>query len=111
MPEGKWTVDRGLYDKWTVDVYSVGSKRFLQYNEDMQIPFVRGAMVPYGENSLLYVGGKHTTDINRGSDEIYQFEGKEMRAKVFRHAQWFGIRYPSSSQVSRRCAACKHSKQ
>ena len=72
----------------------MGSGRFLPYNEDMQIPYVGGAMVPYGENSLLYVGG-------RGSDKIYQFDGKEMRAKVFRHLAWFRFRSPYSNQVNR----------
>ena len=60
-----------------VEVFSVDSKSYLKYNKDMQIPYVGGAMVSYGENSLLYVGG-------RGSDRIYQFLGKEMRAKVFK---------------------------
>ena len=69
----------------------------------MQIPYVGGAMVPYGENSLLYVGGKHTTDNHGSSDKIYQFDGKEMRAKVFRYPSWFRFRSPYSGQVNCSC--------
>ena len=100
MPEGGPHV--GLYHdrEWTVDVFAVSSERFLPYDGDMQIPYVGGAMVPYGENSLLYVGGKHTTDNHGSSDQIYQFDGKEMRAKVFRYPSWFRFRSPYSGQVN-----------
>ena len=80
-------------------MFSVMTKRFLPYNRDMQIPFVEGAMVPYGDDSLLYVGGRHTKEIGDGQEQIYLFDGKKMRAKVFRHAEWFDNQPPSSSQV------------
>ena len=92
----------GLLDSWTVDVFSVSSthRRFLPYSADMQIPFVGGAMVNYGEDSLLYVGGRHTQDADRGSTEMYRFLGKEMRVEVFRHAAWFSPQWPLPSQVT-----------
>ena len=48
-------------------------------------------MVPYGKDSLLYVGGKHTKDVDTGkcdpnccqldssSNQIYLFWGNEAR--------------------------------
>ena len=98
LPDGGPHID--LDKDWTVEVFSVTTKRFLPYNRDMQIPIVGGAMVPYGEDSLLYVGGRHKDDSSQGLDEIYQFDGKEMRAKVFRHAALFNNQSPSSSQVN-----------
>ena len=59
---------------------------------EMQIPFVRGAIVPYGESSLLYIGGVHLTEshtFDGNSNTIWQFDGNEMRAKVFRYATEF----------------------
>ena len=84
-----------------MDVFSVSSthRRFLPFNADMQIPFVGGAIVNYGEDSLLYVGGRHTQDADRRSTEMYRFLGKEMRVEVFRHAAWFSLQWPLPSQV------------
>ena len=100
LPDGGPHID--LDKDWTVEVFSVTTKRFLPYNRDMQIPIVGGAMVPYGEDSLLYVGGRHIKarpSPGTGREQIYQFDGKEMRAKVFRHAALFNNQSPSSSQV------------
>ena len=98
-PEGGSHV--GLLDNWTVDVFSVSptQRRFLPFNADMQIPFVGGAMVNYGEESLLYVGGRHAEDTDQRSTKMYQFLGKEMRVEVFRHAHWFSLQFPLPSQV------------
>ena len=82
-------------DAPNVEVFSVESKSYLKYNKDMQIPYVGGAMVPYGDDSLLYVGG-------RGSDRIYQFLGKEMRAKVFKQV------IVSSSDLHRKYLAIRN---
>ena len=88
-PEGGSRV--GLLKHWTVDVFSVSStsRRFLPFNADMQIPFIGGAMVNYGEDSLLYFGGRHIDDADRKLTEMYRFLGKEMRVEVFRYAAWF----------------------
>ena len=98
-PEGGSHV--GLLDNWTVDVFYVSptQRRFLPFNADMQIPLVGGAMVNYGEDSLLYVGGRHGQDADQRSTKMYRFLGKEMRVEVFRHAAWFSPQWPLPSQV------------
>ena len=54
------------------------------YNEKAQLPVYNGAMIPYGKNSVLYLGGITVIGRNDGpySDKIFQFIGNEMRWKM-----------------------------
>ena len=47
------------------------------YSKTTQLPVHSGAMVPYGENSVLYLGGITTS--KQYSDKIYKFILDEMR--------------------------------
>ena len=49
-----------------------------------QLPVYNGAMIPYGKNSVLYLGGITVIGRNDGpySDKIFQFIGNEMRWKM-----------------------------
>ena len=53
---------------------------FSASNKKTQIPVHSGAMVPYGKNSVLYLGGITTS--KEYSDKIYQFIGDEMCWKI-----------------------------
>ena len=50
------------------------------YSKESQIPVHSGAMVPYGKNSVLYLGGITTSNLY--SDNIFQFIGDEKRWKM-----------------------------
>ena len=50
------------------------------YNDTPQIPVYNGTMIPFGNNSVLYLGGM--TVSGQASDKIYQFIGDEMSWKM-----------------------------
>ena len=70
------------YPSWNVEVFSLHSESFQDYDQDLQIPEVGGAMVPYDKNTLLYVGGWdfHGDEGWYKSDRIYQFYGHNSNA-------------------------------
>ena len=69
-------------------IFDVGSQIYRLHDPDIQIPYVGGAMVPYGKDSLLYVGGwKGSLTEGEFSGTIYQFLGPEMRVRIFREVK------------------------